>query len=67
MINPSTKPNPNPPAAAVANRDAYVIDTLACCLYAVGLKDEAIEALRRCIELEPANLKWKDRLREFGG
>jgi thiol-disulfide isomerase/thioredoxin len=53
--------------AAVANEDAYVLDTLACCLYAVGLKDEAIEKLRRCIELEPGNVKWKERLREFGG
>ena len=53
--------------AANAPEDAYVIDTLACCLYAVGLEDEAVEALRRCIELEPANLKWKERLREFGG
>lgn len=51
--------------AKEAPRNAYVIDTLACCLWAVGRRDEAIEAVRRCIELEPKNAIWKQRLAEF--
>ncbi len=45
----------------------HAIDTLACCLWAVGRKDEAIAAVRRCIELEPLNGMWKQRLAELTG
>jgi hypothetical protein len=49
----------------VAPREAYAIDTLACLLNAVGLKEEALDAVKRCIQLEPFNPKWKERLIEF--
>ena len=45
----------------------HAIDTLACCLWAVGRKDEAIAAVKRCIELEPLNGMWKQRLAELTG
>jgi len=32
-----------------------------------GKKDEAIRQIQRCIELEPDNQKWKDRLAELQG
>lgn len=48
-----------------APRQAYVIDTLACCLFAVGRKEEAVDKVKRCIELDPFNPKWKERLVEF--
>jgi len=43
------------------------IDTYACCLAMNGKKDEAIRQIQRCIELEPDNQKWKDRLAELQG
>ncbi len=36
-----------------------------CCLHAVGKQNEAIDAVKRCIELEPSNPKWRDRLIEL--
>ena len=52
-------------AVSVLPEDANVVDTLACCLHAVGRKEEAIKLVKRCIELQPKNEGWKDRLREF--
>ena len=52
-------------AVLAAPREAYIVDTLACCLYAVGRVSEAVDEVRRCIELEPANPAWKERLRSF--
>ena len=48
-----------------APKEPYLVDTLACCLYAVGRKSEAIATVHRTIELDPVNPKWRDRLREF--
>jgi thiol-disulfide isomerase/thioredoxin len=45
--------------------DVSAIDTYACCLAMNGKKDEAIQQVQRCIELEPDNPKWKDRLAEL--
>lgn len=45
--------------------DAYIVDTYACCLFAVGRREEAIETLYRAIQLEPTNPTWKKRLRSF--
>ena len=44
---------------------AYAVDTLACCLFAVGRVDEAVAHIRKCIELEPNNPTWRARLKEF--
>ena len=42
-----------------------VVDTLACCLFAVGRRDEAVEQVKRCIDLDPENPEWRERLAEF--
>jgi thioredoxin-related protein len=42
-----------------------VVDTLACCLFAVGRREEALAKVRRCIELDPQNPEWVERLAEF--
>lgn len=48
-----------------APKEPYLVDTLACCLYAVGRKSEAITMVQRTIELDPVNPKWVERLHEF--
>jgi tetratricopeptide (TPR) repeat protein len=45
--------------------EPYVVDTLACCYFAVGRQEDALREIRRCIELEPLNLLWKERLKMF--
>lgn len=47
--------------------DVSVIDTYAACLDMNGKKEEAIRQIQRCIELQPDNPKWKDRLAELQG
>lgn len=42
-----------------------VVDTLACCLFAVGQRDAAVVEVKRCIELDPQNPEWRERLAEF--
>lgn len=42
-----------------------VVDTLACCLFAVGKREQALDQVRRCIELDPQNPEWRERLAEF--
>lgn len=42
-----------------------VVDTLACCLFVVGKREEALAQVRRCIELDPENPTWRERLAEF--
>lgn len=54
-------------ASAAAPEDVTILDTLACCLFMTGQREEAIEMARRCTQLEPENLDWKNRLREFEG
>ena len=49
----------------VSKDNPSTIDTYACCLAMNGKKDEAIQQVQRCIELEPDNPKWKDRLAEL--
>ena len=51
--------------AALTPDDPYVVDTLACCLHALGQKTEALATIRRCIELDPKNPQWQSRLEEF--
>lgn len=49
-------------AAVAAARDVpYVVDTLACCLFALGRREEALQEIRRCIELDPQNPVWRER------
>ncbi|MEM7518505.1 MAG: tetratricopeptide repeat protein, partial [Planctomycetota bacterium] len=47
--------------------DADLLDTLACCLHLNGRTEEALAALERAIELDPENVRWQLRRREFGG
>jgi len=42
-----------------------VVDTLACCLFAVGKREAALVEVKRCIELDPQNPEWRERLAEF--
>jgi len=57
--------------AAKANEaskdDVSVIDTYACCLAMNGKQEEAIRQIQRCIELQPDNQQWKERLAELQG
>jgi Flp pilus assembly protein TadD len=52
-------------AVAAAPDVANVVDTHACCLFAVGRVDEALVQARRCIELDPKNPSWRERVAEF--
>jgi thioredoxin-related protein len=52
-------------AAAAAPDVPAVVDTLACCLFAVGKREEALVEVKRCIELDPQNPEWRERLAEF--
>jgi hypothetical protein len=52
-------------AAETSKDDVNVLDTYACCLAMNGKKDEAIRQVQRCIELDPENQQWKDRLVEL--
>jgi tetratricopeptide (TPR) repeat protein len=52
-------------AVAAARDVPYVVDTLACCLFALGRRDEALVEIRRCIELDPQNPEWRERLALF--
>jgi thiol-disulfide isomerase/thioredoxin len=51
--------------ATTAKDNVNALDTYACCLYMNGKKDEALKQLARCIELDPKNDDYKDRLAEF--
>lgn len=50
-----------------AKDEVSVIDTYAACLDMNGKKEEAILQIQRCIELQPDNPQWKDRLAEIQG
>ncbi|MCK6446160.1 MAG: thioredoxin family protein [Planctomycetes bacterium] len=52
-------------AAELAPEAPAVVDTLACCLWMNGKKDEALAAARRCVELDPKNDAWRERVEEF--
>jgi len=52
-------------AVAAAPDAPAVVDTLACCLFLLGNRDEALAQVRRCIELDPENPVWRERLAEF--
>jgi thioredoxin 1 len=52
-------------AVEAAPQVPAVVDTLACCLHAVGRHDEAREQVKRCIQLDPQNPEWRERLAEF--
>lgn len=54
-------------AVAAAPDVPAVVDTLACCLFVLGKKDEALAQVRRCVELDPENPTWRERLAEFDG
>lgn len=51
--------------ARLAPEDPNVLDTWACCLFMNGRADEALALVERCIQLEPENAAWKDRLAEL--
>lgn len=52
-------------AAAAAEKEPDVLHTLACCLFMNGRKEDALKQIARCIELDPTNETWKERLAEF--
>ncbi len=52
-------------AVEAAPDTPWIVDTLACCLFAVGRRAEAIATVQRCIELDPKNPQWRERLAEF--
>lgn len=52
-------------AAEAAPNVPAIVDTLACCLFAAGKREEAIAEIERCIRLDPKNRLWRDRLAEF--
>jgi len=52
-------------AAAAAPDVPAVVDTLACCLFLLGKHEQALAQVRRCIELDPENPTWRERLAEF--
>ena len=52
-------------SVALVPEDPLLVDTLACCLFAVGREQEAQETIRRCIQLDPDNPQWRRRLEEF--
>lgn len=52
-------------AVKILPNDPNVVDTLACCLFATGARDEALLMIKRCIELDPQNPEWKKRLEDF--
>jgi len=54
-------------AAAAAPEVPAVVDTLACCLFALDRREEALVTVQRCIELDPLNAQWRERLAEFQG
>jgi len=54
-------------AVAAAPEVPAVVDTLACCLFAVGKREAALLEVKRCIELDPQNPEWRERLAEFQG
>jgi thioredoxin-related protein len=47
------------------SNEAEVLDTLACCLFSQGDTIEAIALIRKCIQLEPENPLWSERLEMF--
>ncbi|MFN0009998.1 MAG: thioredoxin family protein [Planctomycetota bacterium] len=48
-----------------SKNDVNVIDTYAACLDMNGKKEEAIRQIQRCIELQPDNQQWKERLAQL--
>ena len=42
-------------AVEAAPRVPVVVDTYACCLFAVGKRDEALAQVKRCIELDESS------------
>jgi len=52
-------------AVAAAPDHPAVVDTYACCLFAVGRRDESLLHVKRCIDLDPQNPQWRERLAEF--
>ena len=52
-------------AVAAAPSVPAVVDTFACCLFALGQREEALKQIQRAIELDPQNPTWRERLSEF--
>ncbi len=52
-------------AASTGKDNVNALDTYACCLFMNGKKEEALKQIARCIELDPKNDDFKDRLAEF--
>ncbi len=45
--------------------DPNVLDTLACCYFMNGKLDDAVSTIRHCIELQPLESTWQERLELF--
>jgi len=52
-------------ASAAAPDNVNILDTLACCLYAAGQREEALKLVRKCIEMDPENEEWQKRWDEL--
>jgi len=52
-------------AAAAMKDNVNLLDTLACVLFMNGDREGALKQVHRCIELDPDNQAWTERLREF--
>jgi len=48
-----------------AQDDVNALDTYACALFLNGKKEQALQQIARCIELDPKNGDWKDRRAQF--
>lgn len=53
--------------ATKADKNAAVLDTVACVQFMNGKKDDAIKTIKHAIELDGKNEEYKARLKEFGG
>jgi thiol-disulfide isomerase/thioredoxin len=51
--------------AGAAKDNVESIYVYSCCLFMNGRKDEALKQLARCVELDPKNDDFKDRIAEF--
>jgi tetratricopeptide (TPR) repeat protein len=52
-------------AARQAPEDDRNLAMYGACLFAAGRKDEAIEQLKRCLEIAPRNARWRDQLAKY--
>jgi thiol-disulfide isomerase/thioredoxin len=52
---------------AEKDKNAAALDAVACAYFLNDKKDDAIKTVRLCMELDPKNKSYAERLKEFGG